>query len=305
MLKGRALVSEETSTTSGVSSGTTRGLLDRLARLRSVKKDVIDSTIPQSTNHLARKPLTNDSPRYLPRKPLINASSNTTRNDSLKGDSSNTMPASPTFNRRRLLLNNSGKKQSNPLGVQSPKYFPKQVDVVEEAIREAPVRQPNFTAKEQNNEVLAKEREKIEFLQNYLADVIKSKEEVEAELQQLRESERQLQSKVDELESELLAVKAQKSLSITTEESSEIAKLKETIRLLELERSSTQSVCQKAIQVLDSKADPSYEALLKEVDKLRSREQHFKEANEIFQQKLQVLTEENRRLRGLRPNQIF
>lgn len=302
MLKGRALVSEETSTTSGVSSGTTRGLLDRLARLRSVKKEVIDSTIPQSTNHLSRKPQTNDSPRYLPRKPLINAS---VKSDSLDNVPSNTMPASPTFNRRRLLLNNSGKKQSNPLGVQSPKYFPKQVDVVEEAIREAPVRQPNFTSKEQNNEALAKEREKIEFLQNYLADVIKSKEEVEAELKQLRESERQLQSKVDELESELLAVKAQKSLSITTEESSEIAKLKETIRLLELERSSTQSVCQKAIQVLDSKADPNYEALLKEVDKLRSREQHFKEANEIFQQKLQVLTEENRRLRGLRPNQIF
>jgi chromosome segregation ATPase len=38
-----------------------------------------------------------------------------------------------------------------------------------------------------------------------------------------------------------------------------------------------------------------------EIDKLRSREKHFKESNEIFQQKLQILTEENRKLRGQRP----
>ena len=38
-----------------------------------------------------------------------------------------------------------------------------------------------------------------------------------------------------------------------------------------------------------------------EIEKLRSREKHFKESNEIFQQKLQILTEENRKLRGQRP----
>lgn len=298
MLKGRASDTSrsEESSSSGVG---TRGLLDRLARLRSTK------TAESETIQSKPKASTYDSPRYLPRKPLNTTNANSSKNIE---PSSNTLPASPTFNRRRLFLNNNNnqlKKQSNPIGVQSPKYFPKSEDGV---ANEPPVRQPNFNSSKENNEsALTKERERIEFLQNYLADLIKSKEEVEEQLRLARESEGSLRTRVDELEGEILTLKAQKSLSISNEisETDEIKKLKETIRLLELERSSTQNVCQKAIQVLDSKADRSYEALVKEVEKLRSREQHFKEANEIFQQKLKVLTEENRRLRGLRPNQIF
>lgn len=102
-------------------------------------------------------------------------------------------------------------------------------------------------------------------------------------------------------------------------------KLKETIKLLELERFSTKNVCEQAIQVLDqqkstksSQIDSSstnFELLqtelnqirqeLKqkqiEIDKLQGREKHFKESNEIFQQKLLILTEENRKLKGQRP----
>lgn len=90
-------------------------------------------------------------------------------------------------------------------------------------------------------------------------------------------------------------------------------KLKETLKLLELERSSNKNVCKQALQVLDAAArssSPLEEAEklqleLKqkqvELEKLRGREQHFKESNEIFQQKLMILTEENRKLRGQRP----
>ena len=103
-------------------------------------------------------------------------------------------------------------------------------------------------------------------------------------------------------------------------------KLKETIKLLELERFSTKNVCEQAIQVLDqqnsiksSQKDPSSSATFEllqaelnqirqelkqkqvEIDKLQGREKHFKESNEIFQQKLLILTEENRKLKGQRP----
>lgn len=87
-------------------------------------------------------------------------------------------------------------------------------------------------------------------------------------------------------------------------------KLKETIKLLELEQQSNKNACKQALQVLDAaKAETSTDLELvqelkqkqAEIDKLRGREQHFKESNEIFQQKLILLTEENRKLRGQRP----
>lgn len=114
------------------------------------------------------------------------------------------------------------------------------------------------------------------------------------------------------------------SLHDATSLQEEVAKLRQTVRLLELERSSTKNVCQKAIEVLDqqhrhpSAADEAQQQRLAaleaelvqqreqcqqrqvEIDKLRGREQHFRESNEIFQQKLQLLTDENRKLRGQR-----
>ena len=88
-------------------------------------------------------------------------------------------------------------------------------------------------------------------------------------------------------------------------------KLKETLKLLELERSSNKNVCKQALEVLDAAARNSpaeVERLQEElkhkqieIEKLRGREQHFKESNEIFQQKLMILTEENRKLKGQRP----
>lgn len=82
--------------------------------------------------------------------------------------------------------------------------------------------------------------------------------------------------------------------------------LKETIKLLEMERKSSKTVCEQAIKVLDSGVnldELQQELKLKqaEIEKLKGREQHFKESNEIFQQKLLFLTEENRKLRGQRP----
>lgn len=158
-----------------------------------------------------------------------------------------------------------------------------------------------------------------------MAEVLKAKDEAELETKQLRSLLATLQHKntdleaeaeaakrrtnelkveveaakqhASELEADLMAARtAAVSVSSTAEE---VAQLKETIRLLELERSSTQNVCQKAIQVLDAK-DSSL--LQKELEKLKAREQHLREANEIFQQKLHMLTEENRRLRGIKQN---
>ena len=136
-------------------------------------------------------------------------------------------------------------------------------------------------------------------MQNYMADVIKAKDEAESEAKQLRAQllkvEQELKDermRVGQLEAQLLT----KDLPVVNDE---VAQLKETVRLLELERSSTRNVCQKAIQVLDSKET---EQMAKEMEKLRARERHFREASEIFQQKLQVLTEENRRLRGIKQN---
>lgn len=126
-----------------------------------------------------------------------------------------------------------------------------------------------------------------------MAEVIKAKDEAEAEVKKLQERINALQARNSQLEAELMT-KETAALNVD-----EVAQLKETIRLLELERSSTRNVCEKAIQVLDSK---ELEQLQKELEKLRAREAHFREANEIFQQKVQHLTEENRRLRGIRPN---
>ena len=88
-------------------------------------------------------------------------------------------------------------------------------------------------------------------------------------------------------------------------------KLKETMKLLELERTSNKNVCKQALEVLDAAARNSPVEVEKlqeelkhkqvEIEKLRGREQHFKESNEIFQQKLIILTEENRKLKGQRP----
>lgn len=115
-------------------------------------------------------------------------------------------------------------------------------------------------------------------------------------------------------ECEVKVLKLEKQLAgmrSLTELQAENEKLKETISLLETERKSNQSACEKALQVLDSAKEArneDFEALrteLKqkqaEIEKLRGREKHFKESNEIFQQKLMILTEENRKLRGQRP----
>ena len=133
-----------------------------------------------------------------------------------------------------------------------------------------------------------------------MAEIVKAKDDAELESKQLRaqvaallEEKSSLQAAKNQLEADMLAAKTA-SVSINGDE---VAQLKETIRLLELERSSTRNVCQKAIQVLDAKET---EQLQREIEKLRAREQHFREANEIFQQKLQLLTEENRRLRGIK-----
>lgn len=95
-------------------------------------------------------------------------------------------------------------------------------------------------------------------------------------------------------------------------------KLKETIKLLEMERNSNKNACKQALEVLDAaattkKEDSEDTQILKEklkqqqieIDKLRGREQHFKESNEIFQQKLMILTEENRKLKGQRPLNLY
>lgn len=95
-------------------------------------------------------------------------------------------------------------------------------------------------------------------------------------------------------------------------------KLKETIKLLEMERNSNKNACKQALEVLDAaattkKEDTEDTQILKEklkqqqieIDKLRGREQHFKESNEIFQQKLMILTEENRKLKGQRPLNLY
>ena len=62
------------------------------------------------------------------------------------------------------------------------------------------------------------------------------------------------------------------------------------------------------MEVLDAASKVDVEKLQQElknkqieIEKLRGREQHFKESNEIFQQKLLILTEENRKLKGQRP----
>jgi chromosome segregation ATPase len=82
--------------------------------------------------------------------------------------------------------------------------------------------------------------------------------------------------------------------------------LKDTIKLLEMERKSSKNACEQALKVLDSGLsleELNQELKLKqaEIEKLKGREQHFKESNEIFQQKLLLLTEENRKLKGQRP----
>ncbi len=136
-----------------------------------------------------------------------------------------------------------------------------------------------------------------------MAELVKAKDDSELEAKQLRSQVAALHAKNNQLEAELqenrkfIAQLESESLAKPLVIIDEVAQLKETIRLLELERSSNRNVCQKAIEVLDSK---EIELLQKEVDRLKSKEQHYREANEIFQQKVQVLTEENRRLRGIK-----
>lgn len=136
-----------------------------------------------------------------------------------------------------------------------------------------------------------------------MAELVKAKDDSELEAKQLRSQVAALHAKNNQLEAELqenrkfIAQLESESLAKPLVIIDEVARLKETIRLLELERSSNRNVCQKAIEVLDSK---EIELLQKEVDRLKSKEQHYREANEIFQQKVQVLTEENRRLRGIK-----
>lgn len=110
----------------------------------------------------------------------------------------------------------------------------------------------------------------------------------------------------DEAERKILTLEKQKEKGNLTDLSKENETLKETIRLLEMERLSSKNVCEEAIKVLDSTENLDgikQELKLKqaEIEKLKGREQHFKESNEIFQQKLLLLTEENRKLKGQRP----
>ena len=114
----------------------------------------------------------------------------------------------------------------------------------------------------------------------------------------------------DEAEQKILTLEKQKdttpaisfdSLDILKENDN----LKEIVKLLEMERLSSKNVCEQAFKVLDSGnlEELNQELKLKqaEIEKLKGREQHFKESNEIFQQKLLLLTEENRKLKGQRP----
>ena len=114
----------------------------------------------------------------------------------------------------------------------------------------------------------------------------------------------------DEAEQKILTLEKQKdttpaisfdSLDILKENDN----LKEIVKLLEMERLSSKNVCEQALKVLDSGnlEELNQELKLKqaEIEKLKGREQHFKESNEIFQQKLLLLTEENRKLKGQRP----
>lgn len=117
----------------------------------------------------------------------------------------------------------------------------------------------------------------------------------------------------DESEHQILKLEKKISDLMSTESAPndlkiENEKLKETIKLLDLERSSNKNVCKQALEVLDAASKVDVEKLQQElknkqieIEKLRGREQHFKESNEIFQQKLLILTEENRKLKGQRP----
>lgn len=114
----------------------------------------------------------------------------------------------------------------------------------------------------------------------------------------------------DEAEQKILTLEKQRNNpAIISSDSSDVLKenikLNEIIKLLEMERLSSKNVCEQALKVLDSGSleELNQELKLKqaEIEKLKGREQHFKESNEIFQQKLLLLTEENRKLRGQRP----
>jgi hypothetical protein len=72
--------------------------------------------------------------------------------------------------------------------------------------------------------------------------------------------------------------------------------------VLELRKKSTDSSGDSSnLTTVNQKQEELIQQKNVEIEKLRSREKHFKESNEIFQQKLQILTEENRKLRGQRP----
>ena len=125
----------------------------------------------------------------------------------------------------------------------------------------------------------------MEFLQNYMEEIIQLKDEGEQKM--------------------ILMLERGKNKE-TPDLIKENENLKETIKLLEMERLSRKKVCEEALQLLDSKEnleELKQELKLKhaEIEKLKGREKHFKESNEIFQQKLLLLTEENRKLRGQRP----
>ena len=131
-----------------------------------------------------------------------------------------------------------------------------------------------------------------------MEEVIQLKDEGEHEILKL-------EKKISDLMNSEISSTNDDNLKIENE------KLKETVKLLELERSSNKNVCKQALEVLDAAAKNSpveVEKLQKElkqkqneIDKLRGREQHFKDSNEIFQQKLMILTEDNRKLKGQRP----
>ena len=133
--------------------------------------------------------------------------------------------------------------------------------------------------------------------------------------QQARKKLSEAAERTGSLEAELLSERTAKAtLADMDDLRGENVALKERIRVLEAARDSGAGNDEKAPRADESDSTPSVEAMRAElrklqtdlqqkqheVDKFRGREQHFRESNEIFQQKLVVLSEENRRLRGQR-----
>jgi len=153
-----------------------------------------------------------------------------------------------------------------------------------------------------------------------MLEIISGKDDLEVELSQLKTKLVEASDTNSQLSADLLSERtARASLTDMDDLTQENEKLKQVIKLLEMERDASKEYCKEAMKVMEqnsahpspsldslqmelSKAQADLQLKQGEVDKLRSREQHFRESNEIFQQKLMVLSEENRKLRGQRIN---